>query len=976
MTAFTVDNTNPVMTISAPSTALTASGPVTYTVTYAGADVVTLAATDITLIKTPLGTASVDGVVSVSGTGSSSRNVTVSSITGDGSLSISIAADTARDNAGNLANGGSSASFNVRSQEPSVSINDPSALATSIGPVTYEIVYSNMGTPDALAASDVTVSWTGTATGMFGFSGSGSSFTVTLSSITGDGTVFISAPPETGRDPFDNPAPAEGATGATVIVDNTPPGVAISAPSVDKTGIGPVTYTVTYTGADTVSLAASDITLERTGTADGSVSVSGTGTSTRTVTVENITGDGSLSIDILAATAHDAVGHAAPAPAPSAAFQVMNSVPGVNIGAPSPSVASTGPVTYDIHYSGMKTLTLTTSNVVLGHSGTATGTLALSGSGNSFRTATLSNISGEGMLWIQLPSGMGIDYFDVPAPPSEPSAPLLVDNTPPSVSIGPPSAMKTRQGSVSYVVSYGGVDAVLLSPANVILNRTGTADAAVAVTGSGTGVTTRTVTLSNITGDGALSISLPVGSGLDSAGNPTPAAGPSEAFMVDNTPPAITVSAPEPPIANEDGIVTYTITYDGADTVTLDTSRIGLVATGNAMATAMVSGTGATQRTVSLTSISGNGTIQLTVLPGTAQDNVGNVSGTAASPVALTADNTAPTLSLRGPASVSQEWTLAYVDAGATASDNVDAASVITSRIETSNPVDVNTPGTYLVEYAVTDAAGNAAAPITRTVNITQNPTSLTVPTNTTSSAYRDFIRVTVIGGRITGTPNLTIGLDREPRFELSGDAQILDGSCYRVKPETTFVTGNSIGPVQIWFKDDNSDGYVDGTRVPVATLRMGRIDGRTQQFQWMNATLQKSGETSLVANTDVWGVFFLAGIPENAPLPTEDADGDGIPDLVEDENGDGVWSHVDAAFPMRWPFPGNETDWLNWDTDGDNISDGIEVALGTNPLDPDDPPHGAGQLGVPMATPAALALLATILLIAGVIAVRRRRAA
>ena len=48
-----------------------------------------------------------------------------------------------------------------------------------------------------------------------------------------------------------------------------------------------------------------------------------------------------------------------------------------------------------------------------------------------------------------------------------------------------------------------------------------------------------------------------------------------------------------------------------------------------------------------------------------------------------------------------------YIDAGATAVDNIDGD--ITANIVTVNAVDVNTVGTYTVTYNVSDAAGNAA---------------------------------------------------------------------------------------------------------------------------------------------------------------------------------------------------------------------------------------------------------------------------
>lgn len=68
-------------------------------------------------------------------------------------------------------------------------------------------------------------------------------------------------------------------------------------------------------------------------------------------------------------------------------------------------------------------------------------------------------------------------------------------------------------------------------------------------------------------------------------------------------------------------------------------------------------------------------------------------------------------------------WTfLAYntsIDDGATAIDNVDGD--ITASIVVDNPVDITTLGTYTITYNVSDAAGNAAVEITRTVNVVES---------------------------------------------------------------------------------------------------------------------------------------------------------------------------------------------------------------------------------------------------------------
>jgi hypothetical protein len=112
-----------------------------------------------------------------------------------------------------------------------------------------------------------------------------------------------------------------------VIYTTSGPTVAISAPSltVANSGSGPVTYTVTYTGANAVTLVNADITLNKTGTAKGTFAVSGTGTGNRTITISTITGYGTLGITIAPNTASDAAGNMAVSAGPSITFAVDNS---------------------------------------------------------------------------------------------------------------------------------------------------------------------------------------------------------------------------------------------------------------------------------------------------------------------------------------------------------------------------------------------------------------------------------------------------------------------------------------------------------------------------------------------------------------------------------------------------------------------------------------------------------------------------
>ena len=74
-------------------------------------------------------------------------------------------------------------------------------------------------------------------------------------------------------------------------------------------------------------------------------------------------------------------------------------------------------------------------------------------------------------------------------------------------------------------------------------------------------------------------------------------------------------------------------------------------------------------------------------------------------------------ITLVGDTQITVEVGTTYTDLGATASDNYDGD--ITADIVTVNNVDVNTAGQYIITYNVSDAAGNDATEVTRTVNVT-----------------------------------------------------------------------------------------------------------------------------------------------------------------------------------------------------------------------------------------------------------------
>jgi hypothetical protein len=260
----------------------------------------------------------------------------------------------------------------------------------------------------------------------------------------------------------------------------------------------------------------------------------------------------------------------------------------------------------------------------------------------------------------------------------------VVPVNPPSVALGAPSVTKTKSGPVTVSVTYTNANNVSLGAGQVVVNKTGSANAAVQVSGSGTA--SRVITLSNMSGDGTVSVSVAAGT-ASNAGGPAPAAGPTAAVTVDNTAPVLTLTGSNP------ATVAVGAAYNDPGASATDSVD------GNVSGQVQVSGSvntqvpGAYVLTYSVSDVAGNtATKQRTV----------NV-----------ADGASPTLSLLGANPLKIEAGSSFNDPGATASDAVDGN--LSSQIQVSGSVNAAQPGSYTLTYSVSDSAGNRASVI-RTV--------------------------------------------------------------------------------------------------------------------------------------------------------------------------------------------------------------------------------------------------------------------
>ena len=127
------------------------------------------------------------------------------------------------------------------------------------------------------------------------------------------------------------------------------------------------------------------------------------------------------------------------------------------------------------------------------------------------------------------------------------------------------------------------------------------------------------------------------------------------------------------------------------------------------------------------------------------QNTSATTSHTLSGIITILADTTAPVITLVGSSTINLTVGDTFTDSGATATDvlyeGVDGN--ITSSITTSGSVDTSTAGTYTISYNVSDAAGNAATVVQRTVIVSA------------TAAYTITPVITLTG---SSTINLTVG--------------------------------------------------------------------------------------------------------------------------------------------------------------------------------------------------------------------------
>ena len=127
-----------------------------------------------------------------------------------------------------------------------------------------------------------------------------------------------------------------------------------------------------------------------------------------------------------------------------------------------------------------------------------------------------------------------------------------------------------------------------------------------------------------------------------------------------------------------------------------------------------------------------------------------------AAPVVAPDDTTDPVITLVGSATVTLTVGQSYTDAGATASDNKDGN--ITANIVTTGTVNTAIAGTYTITYNVSDAAGNTATPVTRTVIVELAPETIKILLQKGWNLIGSSVKATISGDNIDNDNIWTFG--------------------------------------------------------------------------------------------------------------------------------------------------------------------------------------------------------------------------
>ncbi len=493
----------------------------------------------------------VGGTLAAGVTGSGTTyEVSVTGMSGNGTVAVSIPAGAAADALGNLSAASTSATVAFDGDAPTVTIEQAGGQTdpTNGSQISFTVVFSEPAV--GFSTGDVSLSGTAGAT-LAAVSGGPTTFTVTVSGMTGNGKVTVAVAAGVATDTAGNANEAATSVDASVTYDNTLPAATITAESgqADPANASPIKFTVVFSESVT-DFQTGDVSLSGTAGAT-TAAVTGSGT-TYTVSVSGMTSDGTVIASVAAGRAVDDADN----------LNTASGTATVSYDATSPSVTvnqavgqadptAGGPVLFTAVFSQAVT-GLVDADVVVG--GTAGGTATVSGGPTTWTISVAG--SSDGTVTVSLPAGAASDAAGNPSLASTSTdASVVVDSAPPVVlSLGSPSADGLYGPGAALQVTVVFSKAVTVTGTPRLTLETGASDAA-ADYASGSGTATLTFAFTVAAGHESADLDVPSSAALTLQGGtikdalgtnatltlPAPGGagslGAAKAIVVDGTPP-------------------------------------------------------------------------------------------------------------------------------------------------------------------------------------------------------------------------------------------------------------------------------------------------------------------------------------------------------------------------------------------------------------------------------------------------------
>lgn len=451
--------------------------------------------------------------------------------------------------------------------------------------------------------------------------GSGSSYTATVSGMSGPGTVVLSLPAGAAFSVLDTEGSEASTSSDNEVTYAPPPTVTVNqaAGQTDPAETGPIVFDVVFDQPVT-GLTGTDFVVG--GTAGGTKLVTriGSGT-TYTVEVDGMTTPGTVTLTLAAdrATSQAGTGNAASTSTDNTVDWLPPApVVAVEQNATQTDPASAGPIVFDVQFSEDVTGLEASDFATIGSTAGGTLTVTVSGSGASYR-AEVSGMTTPGTVELALLADSAFSVLDGEGNKRSISADNVVTWAPPAPTVTVNQATGQVDPAASGPITFDVVfnEAVTGLTASDFSTKRSTAGGTTTLSVSGSG-STYTVSVSGMTTPGTVVLELPAGAAQSVVSTVDNAASISADNSVTYSPPAPTVTveqatgqadpATEGPITFD---VVFNETVDGLDVA--DFSTAGSTAGGTL--TLELTGSGDTF-TVSVTGMTTPGTVVLSLPAG------------------------------------------------------------------------------------------------------------------------------------------------------------------------------------------------------------------------------------------------------------------------------------------------------------------------------------------------------------------------